>query len=64
MSKSEEHKITVSKIFLLGGYSVKCSRCGKLGKGTDKNKNAAWYKAWRIGDKHRANKNGVPWIGG
>jgi hypothetical protein len=65
MAKSnDQHKISVSKAWWQKGYVVKCSKCGKLGRGVDDDRHKARIKAWNIGQKHRDGKNGVSgWLG-
>lgn len=60
---AKQHEITVGKVYWQGGYNVKCSICGVLGRGTDKDKPKARAKAWAIGGKHRAKRTGGMWPG-
>jgi hypothetical protein len=58
-----KHDISVSSVYWGGGYAVKCSSCGKLGRGVDKDRKKARENAWNIGQRHRAGKNGATWLG-
>lgn len=51
------HNVKVSPVYWMGGYAVNCSKCGKIGRGVDKNRTKARTKAWTIAGNHRSKKD-------